>query len=306
MATKKGIDVSQWQGEIDWQKVKKAGVEFAIIKAGYGNDATQRDKQFLANISGAKAAGIPVGVYWFSYATTVAEAKQEALACLDVIKGYTLEYPVFFDFEYASADYAKDNGVIITKALATSFALAFMQTLDKAGYYAANYTNLDYYQNYFDDAKLQNYDLWLAHYGVNKKSVDRANIWQYSETGSVDGITGKVDLNYCYVDYPTIIKKAGKNGYTATDDLANLKSAVQKRFGFSDGTVAFLAKHSNPKTLFTKLRDGGKNKTYPATNDLLTLKANVKKRFGFTDNTVKFLITHPNPTALLKKLCCKK
>lgn len=195
MTTKKGIDVSAHQGTIDWKQVKKDGIDFAILRAGYGNDLSQEDSYFSQNYKGAKAQAIPVGAYWFSYATSVADAKQEAKVCKEVLSGCKLDYPVFYDFEYDSVRYAKEQGVTVTKSLATAFALAFCKELEAGGYQAGIYQNVDYYHNYFDQKKLAGYPVWLASWSQEMPDID-AMLWQYSDSGSVAGIGGPVDLNY--------------------------------------------------------------------------------------------------------------
>lgn len=210
----KGIDVSVWQGDIDWIKVKNSGIDFAIIRAGFGNLASQKDKKFIANINGALNAGVDVGAYWFSYAYTVEMAKQEARAFLEVMKPYwgQVTYPLYFDWEGDSWRYATQNGVTPTKALISDMALAFMNEIEKGGYWAGNYTNQDYYKNYFDYPNLACKTVWLAdYYGEASYPCD---IQQYSSTGSVDGIKGNVDCNYCFKDFPTAIAAKGLQGLT--------------------------------------------------------------------------------------------
>lgn len=211
--SKKYIDVSNHQGTIDWEKVKAAGIDGAIIRAGYGRNNI--DKQFIRNISECNRLGIPCGVYWFSYAYTAAMAKKEAEYCLAAIKPYRVELPVCFDFEYDSAVYAKKQGVDVSKSLATALVHAFCGAVEDAGYYAMNYANPDYLSRYFDSTVLQ-YDLWLAWYKSNPDLTtpprEGAGIWQYTSTGAVDGISGNVDTNVAYKDYQSIIAKAGLNG----------------------------------------------------------------------------------------------
>lgn len=206
---RKGIDVSKWQGTIDWGKVKAAGIEFAMIRAGYGNNNI--DKQFKKNISECNRLSIPCGVYWFSYALNAEQAKREAQQCLAAIKPYRVEYPVCFDLEYDTIRYAKEKGVTIGKALATAFVEAFCGEIEKAGYYAMNYANKDYLQRMFNMDVLQKYDLWYAFWD---SSCDRKDVglWQYTDKGRVAGINGNVDMNYVYKDYPAIVRKAGLNG----------------------------------------------------------------------------------------------
>ena len=203
----KGIDVSKHQETIDWEKVKKSGVQFAIIRAGMGKNTV--DPFFVSNARRCNEIWLPIGVYWFSYAATEAEAKAEAEFCLKTIKNFRIEYPVFFDLEYDTARYLRQKGITLTKAMATAHAKAFLSTVEKAGYYAANYANPDYLAHYFDSS-LSTYDLWLANY---KDNPDLSNpprdcgIWQYSNSGRVNGVNGKVDLDVCYKNYPSIIKK---------------------------------------------------------------------------------------------------
>lgn len=205
----KGIDVSKHNGVIDWQEVKKDGVEFAMIRAGYGRNAI--DSQFRRNISECNRLGIPCGVYWFSYALNEADAKQEALYCLDAVKPYKLEYPIAYDFEYDSVDYAKKNGVNITKEKASSFVKAFCDEIENAGYFVLNYTNIDYMKNYFTDAVNVRYGLWLAAW-VNSESPPKScYIWQHSSTGKVKGISGNVDMNKSYIDFPKFLKDHNMN-----------------------------------------------------------------------------------------------
>lgn len=244
----KGIDVSYFQGTIDWNKVSKAGVKFAMLRAGYGDNNI--DSTFARNASECNRLGIPCGVYWFSYAYNEAMAKKEAAYCLAAIKKYKIEYPVCFDFEYDSVRYAKKNGVTVTKALASKLVMAFCGEIEKAGYYAMNYSNYDYLNNMFTSDILQKYDLWYAYY--NPTCNRSPGIWQYSSTGSVPGISGNVDMDYAYKDYPTIIKNAGLNGLKKSAyDVA--VETVQKKAGLEDNTIEYLKKYKYAESLFTKL-----------------------------------------------------
>ena len=205
-----GIDVSRWQGKVDWQKIKATGkVDFAIIRAGYGRVATQKDTQFENNYKGAKAAGIPIGAYWYSYATTTVQAKQEALACLQVIQGKQFEYPIWFDQEYEKGIVALDN------ATRTAICKAFCDELEKAGYYTGIYCSSDWMNTRLNYKELSAYDHWAAHYGKECTSKHEYGIWQYSSTNAlkIPGYLRSLDCNYCYKNYPAIIKGAGLNGY---------------------------------------------------------------------------------------------
>lgn len=188
----KGIDVSRHQGAIDWAKVKAAGVEFAVIRAGYGKYAYQEDPCFEDNIEGAYNAGIPVGVYWYSYADTVAEAKQEAEVCLTVIKPYKdmITLPVFFDQEYEPAILSVGNSI------RTQCCVAFIEAIEAAGYKAGLYGSQDWLDNKIDDSQIPaTATVWVAQYGSKCTYKGRYTIWQYTSTGKVNGIAGNVDMN---------------------------------------------------------------------------------------------------------------
>lgn len=193
----KGIDVSQWQGNIDWQEVKGAGVQFAMLRAGYGRN--NLDTKFHRNAQRAIAAGIPIGLYWFSYALNVEMARREAQYAVEVAKKYKITWPIAYDLEYDTVSYAVKNGVAITKSLATQMAIAFCEEIKRLGYIPMVYTNLDYLNRYFDRSKLP-YDLWYAQYASTASVADK-EIWQYSSKGSVPGIAGNVDMNHGYKDY---------------------------------------------------------------------------------------------------------
>ena len=201
----KGIDVSYAQGVIDWEKVKASGlVDFAILRAGYGKETSQIDDQFSRNYTACKQLGILVGVYWYSYATTVDEAEQEAKVCLQTIQGKQFEYPVAFDIEEARCLPQAD-------ALSTTFCTA----LENAGYYTAIYTFKSALESNFSAAVKNRYDIFLSHTGVQQTDYAGSyGLWQYSWTGCIPGISGDVDLDYAYKDYSTMIQNAGLNGFT--------------------------------------------------------------------------------------------
>lgn len=206
----KGIDVSTHQGIIDWEKVKAAGINFAMIRAGYGKNNI--DKQFVRNISECNRLGIPCGVYWFSYALNEEMARNEAKYCLEAVKPYKLEFPIAFDLEYDSVNYAKKNNLVVTKLVASSFVKAFCGEIEKAGYYALNYGNQDYANRYFDDEVKQKYGKWLAAWTGREQPPMDCQIWQYSNGGEVPGISGRVDLDRSFINFPQIIKERGLNG----------------------------------------------------------------------------------------------
>lgn len=216
---KKGIDVSHHQDVIDWNKVKAAGIEFAILRAGLGVESKEQvDSQFERNYSECKRLGIPVGAYHYSYATSPEGAKRELDFFLKIIKGKTFEYPVIFDIE-------DETLMKLPKSVLTENVIAFCDGLEKAGYYAALYSNPDWLTQRLDYARLKRFDLWLADWRKNPSKAFAHGIWQYSETGRVNGISGNVDLDVAYKDYPTIIKKAGLNGFGKSEPRFEVTAA---------------------------------------------------------------------------------
>lgn len=214
----KGIDVSKWQGNINWVKAKNDGVDFAIIREGYGKDG--KDKKFEENYKNAKASGIPVGVYHYSYADSVEDAKKEAEFCLKNIKGKQLEYPVCFDIE-------DKEQLKLNDRQRTDIVKAFCETIENAGYYAMIYCNLNWYNNYLIKDELKQYDLWIAQWKVGVPSVN-CGIWQKSDKGVIDGINGNVDLDISYKNYPEIIKSKGLNGYNKSSNSQYFIYTVKK------------------------------------------------------------------------------
>lgn len=192
---KKVIDVSNHNGKIDWEKVKKAGIAGTIIRAGYG--VSTQDAQFKNNIEGAIKQGIPVGVYWFNYCGTKVAAVKEAEFCLKTIASYKdkITMPVFADWEYDSMRYCKQHGMNPSRQLITDMNKAFCERIKKEGYQVGVYYNLDYKRNYLYTDQLKAYVQWLAYYSSSvQKGYD---LQQYTGSGSVDGIPSKqVDLNY--------------------------------------------------------------------------------------------------------------
>lgn len=204
----RGIDVSSHNGKIDWKTVKSSGIEFVIIRAGYGNST--KDKYFEANIKGAKEAGIKVGVYWFCYALNEEEARKEADYCYSVIKPYKLDLPVFYDFEYDTERYATENGVKFTKHTRTATIKAFCDKMNEH-VHCGVYLNPDYIKNRLNYDGLKAYPLWLANwvddnrtdFSVSKNDINLSYgnpfMWQFG-IGYVLGIEGNVDLNYGYFE----------------------------------------------------------------------------------------------------------
>ena len=203
-----GIDVSKHQGMIDWNKVK---TDFAILRAGFGRYTSQKDPKFERNYAGAKAAGIPVGAYWYSYARSAEEAREEAKACLQVLRGKQFEFPVYFDIEDNTQEF-------LGKAVLTAMCEAFCDTLEKAGYFAGVYASTYWFTNKLAHGRLAGkYTIWLADYRAGYNKTLKRDMHQYTSNGNVPGISGRVDRNTCTRDFPAIIKKAGLNGFGKAD-----------------------------------------------------------------------------------------
>lgn len=198
-----GIDVSAHQKEIDWKKVAASGVEFVMIRLGfrgYGEEGTiNLDKYFEQNLAGAKAAGLKVGVYFFSQAITVAEAEEEAVFVLENLKGAALDYPVVFDWEAITTSKARTDGLDIETL--TDCAIAFCDAVSYAGYTPMIYYNLPVGYTRYDLSRLTSYDVWFAQYAEKPTMYYDYRIWQYTDSGSVPGISTKVDMNIAFIPY---------------------------------------------------------------------------------------------------------
>lgn len=209
------IDVSDWQGVIDWEKVKPQ-IDGAMIRGGWSYGEEGMDKQFKRNMSECNRLGIPCGVYWFSYAISDEEAKLEAEWCLEQVKPYRLEMPIAWDYENASTDYAKRQGITVTKEMATRWAYIFLGEIEKAGYWGTLYSNRDYLTRFFAKDIEKRFDLWYAAWvSADEATYDsklsyNCGMWQYGYK-QYDGIQGNVDSNYCYKDYPSLLKQLGLN-----------------------------------------------------------------------------------------------
>lgn len=205
--TVKGIDVSKYQGNIDWAAVKNSGIGFAMLRGGYGRYSNQKDGKFEQNYSNAKSVGMPIGAYHYSYATSVSAAEQEADMCLSYLAGKSFEYPIIMDVE-------EKRQANLGKAALTQVVNAFCSKLANAGYLVGIYASRSFFQNYLDMNILGKYEVWVAQWASECTYPGEYGLWQYTSSGSVPGIAGRVDMNYGYKDYPTIVKSAGLNGFT--------------------------------------------------------------------------------------------
>ncbi len=194
-----GIDVSKWNKDIDWAKAKAAGVEFAIIRCGYRGSVTGalvEDPYFLRNIQGAKAAGVKVGLYFFTQATNAVEAVEEASMVLCLNGGLPLDYPIFIDTEGAGGNGRADGLDVATR---TEVCRAFCETIESAGYRAGIYASRNWYYNNLDMTRLDSHVIWLAEYREYPKYEGKYQMWQYTSGGSIDGIEGRVDFNISFL-----------------------------------------------------------------------------------------------------------
>lgn len=278
-----GIDVSEHNGVIDWSKVKP-NIDFAMLRAGYGKNGT--DKMFELNAKGCVDHGIPFGVYWFSYACSSRDAEIEAISVLDKVKSYHLDYPIAFDWEDDSLRVATRNGIKIEGSLLPSaFATKFLGIVQKAGYTGALYSNPAYLNKFFNKSVLNSYDLWLAQWpgGVvdpaKRPSHNgvKANIWQYSAKGSIDGIRGDVDKNLCYVNYPETNLREVKN--MTADEVYSLlmqKLNFEKQANWAEKEITTARER--------KFTDGSRPYQLPSRAEVMTMVNRVYEALSTTNS----------------------
>ena len=184
------VDISEFQQGINFNKMKNDGIKAVIIRAGYGREASQKDSMFESHYRNAKAAGLMIGAYWYSYADSVSDAEKEAKACLECINNKSLDMPIYYDLE--------DNSQTkLGKAKLTEIAERFCETIKKSNYRAGVYANLNWFNNYLNYDKLKKkYSIWLAQY--NDRAELNCDIWQNSSSGRLDGYNGRLDTNIVY------------------------------------------------------------------------------------------------------------
>ncbi len=193
-----GVDVSKWNGDIDWDKARNAGVEFAIVRAGYRGSVTGslvEDSYFQTNMKAAAASGVPTGVYFFTQAVNEVEAVEEASAVLQLISDYKLDYPVYIDTEGAGGNGRADGLDAETRTLVCE---AFCRTIENAGYKAGIYASRNWFNNNLQTEKLEQYQIWLAEYRSVPLYQGYYQMWQYTSKGKIDGISGNVDIDISY------------------------------------------------------------------------------------------------------------
>ena len=202
-----GIDVSRYQGSINWPQVAAGGQQFAIIRLGSSNNGgLYVDPYFLQNVNGAHAAGLRVGAYYYTYARSQSAVADELSLFLNVLEGLQLEYPVFVDVEDSSL-------TSVGRAQLTNLVRYAMDILYQRGWYAGWYSYTNFILSYLSAAELAEYPLWLADYRSQPGYTGTYSMWQYSATGNVSGVTGACDLNYSYQDFLPAIRAGNFNGY---------------------------------------------------------------------------------------------
>ena len=224
--SKKGIDVSEFQGKVDWEKVKNSGVEFAILRCGYGMDfSNQDDVEYERNANECERLGIPYGVYLMSYANTVEKARSEAKHVLRLIEGRKISLGVWHDIE--------DNGTsgAINKETLTNIINTFCNTIKNAGYKVGVYANLNWLENKIEKTIKDNYDIWVAQYYSKCEYEGKYIMWQHTSSGKVNGISTNVDMNILYEDLPVINNNDNNNSKTNNSEIVkSLQKALNKDY----------------------------------------------------------------------------
>lgn len=216
----KGIDISCWQDKVNYLELKAQGIDFAIIRCGFGKNISQKDSKFEDHYAGLKYAGIKIGAYLYSYASTIEGAKAEAKNCLEFIKNKEFDLPIFYDLEDA-----KTTGNA-SKQTITEMAKIFCEEIIKAGYQAGVYANLNWFTNKINVKELEKYNIWLAQWGIEKHTADfKVDIWQYTSKGKIQGINGNVDLDISYTQYGDKVVNNSKS----IEDLA--KEVIEGKYG---------------------------------------------------------------------------
>lgn len=187
---RKGIDISVYQPNVDYKKLKEQGIEFAIIRCGYGRMIFQKDNKFEEHYKGLKEVGIKVGTYLYSYADNINDGKNEAQNCLNIINGKDFDIGVFYDLE------DKITSKKLNKSQITQIAKDFCNIIENAGYKAGIYANLDWFNNKINVKELEKYYIWLAQWTDKHTANFKVDFWQYTSNGKILGINGRVDMNY--------------------------------------------------------------------------------------------------------------
>ncbi len=240
-----GIDVSQYQGDINFNSVRSAGKHFVMVRAGYcGYDGIISkeygyDTKYDQNMERAHAAGLDIGVYVYSYATSTSSATTAAKQVIDMVRDHEVTYPIVFDFE--DNQYTKNS-----KDTNTEICMAFLNEVERLGYYAMLYTYTSFADNYINMSKLRSFDLWIADFRGYVGYEGSYGMWQYSSSGTVPGISGRVDLDIAYQNYPTIIKNAGLNKLTSSTPTTSTSIRVGSKVKIKSTTTKYATGQTIP------------------------------------------------------------
>ena len=219
----RGIDVSKYQGDIDYNKVKNSGIQFVIARIGYGMYDNQKDPKFEANYSGSINSGLPIGVYLYSYALSVEDALKEAEMTLKWLNNRKLNLPVYYDIEDKSQE-------TLSKQTLTDMCKTFCTRIEKAGYWAGVYANKYWLTSHLNHEELQEkYTIWVAQYNTENTYKGKYDMWQYTSAGKVNGVSGNVDMNILYRD---IFSNDGGNG-----DVGNTGSELPNLSGYHGSSI---------------------------------------------------------------------
>lgn len=259
----RGIDVSEHQGRINWDAAKEQ-IDYAILRVGYGDNIEgQDDKQFARNVEECVRLGIPFGVYIYSYATSIEQAKNEAEHVLRLVQGYKLDYPIYLDLEDGPTTGSLSNGEI------ANIAKTFCDIIEENGYYVGIYANTYWFNNKLTDSVFNRWVKWVAQYASSCTYAGSYDMWQYASDASVNGISGNVDVNYCYKDYPSEIRGMGLNGHNKeeverpetpspqptyngnyTVQSGDTLGAIASKFNTSVNTLASINNIANPNLIY--------------------------------------------------------
>lgn len=249
MVNKKyGIDVSEYQGKIDWNSAR-SDIRFAILRSGFGITANQVDKRFFENAKNAYEYGIPLGAYWFLYALNVEDAAKNAKAFIEIVKysGVKFEYPLYLDIEGDTTRYMLSEKVNPSPELISDMIRVFCEIVEQNGYYAGIYSDYSFIKAWIKPDLLDRYDLWLAYWvpNFNPDSVPiKCNMWQWTNSGTVHGIDGYVDLNYTALDFPKIMRDNDLNNLSDKSDTLKNKLITSGTVNESDELITIVLNKS--------------------------------------------------------------
>lgn len=264
MQRQKGVDVSKYQGVIHWEQVQADGIEFAVLRAGYGKVASQKDPMFEQNDRACRAIQMPTGVYWYSYAISASEAKEEAEACLMVLQNRQFLLPVWYDIE-------DQTQMSLSRDTVTAMAEAFCGRMKEAGYTAGIYSYRAFLTSHLTEEIRRKYPVWVAHTGVNETDYALPyQMWQYSHTGRVSGISGDVDLNYAYdmttgnVPVQAVSVSTAQNLVEYTVQKGDTLSEIAERYGTTIQSLAVQNGIVDPNRIYVgqKLKISTSKRTY--------------------------------------------